>query len=271
MAGCGRLDLDGLGQSAAPPIDAPGVATGGDAGQIALTDSGLPPPPPLPAPQLQVTPMLAFATPCGASPVAAPLMISNNGTADLKINSGTFDNPLFSLVDSFPPVIAPGGSATINIMPPMAVVGTDRGGEQKTAVLTLETNAGTQTVMLVANIKGANLDVAAPNMLFRATTGSCPAAQNITVVNSGTEDVTFFGSTGSGLIFSGASVGSVASGASTAFTVRPTICGSTSSVVTFALINGGSGTSPSSVLCSATPVTVTLQIALTPTSGCACS
>jgi hypothetical protein len=263
IAGCGRFDLDGLGQSAAPPIDAPGVGVGGDAGLIADIDAAPP------APQLSVTPMLAFATPCGASPVAAPLMITNTGTAGLKINSGTFDNELFSLVDSFPPEIAPGESVMINIMPPMAVVGTDRGGLQKTATLTLETNAGTQAVMLIANIKGANIDVSAQTVSFRATNGSCPVPQTITITNSGTDMVAFFATATSGVAFASASSWTVQASGSTTMTLRPTICGSASGFVSFEL--GGSGSGASGALCSATPVTVTLQIATNSGSGCACS
>lgn len=274
LAGCGRLGFDPFEHE--PPGQSPDAPVAGDAAQIAFEDApggrdapvihDAPPDTPPAVPQIEVAANLALTTTCGATPVATTLVVKNTGTADLTFTSSTASGA-FSVTNA-PSVIAPGAMATLGVVPPAAVVGTDRGGATKQGTLTLTTNAGTKTVALVATVAGANIDNNQANLAFTATDGSCPVPRSVTIRNSGTTAVTLNQLAASGVAFTGFTGGTLNAGMSAIVTVRPTICTSgagTSAVIAFTASSGASG------LCVTTPVNVTLSIAASSTSGCACS
>jgi hypothetical protein len=277
LAACGRLGFDELGDGAGKPL--PDAPIAPDDGQIAVADAATPDAPgppdappdappdtPPAAPKLEVASSLALVTTCGAAPAERELVVTNTGTAELTIASATATNAF--AVTSGPTAIAAGDSATFTIAPPMAVVGTDRGGASKTGTLTLMTNAGTQTVALQATVQGANIAVSAANVAFTATNGSCPAPRTVTISNTGNTSIAIEQLFASGVTLSGFTGGTIDANSSTSVTIEPARCGAASTALAFDAASGASG---DNALCVTATVNITLNIAASSSSGCACS
>jgi len=277
LAACGRLGFDELGGGVAKPL--PDAPIAPDDGQIGVADAATPDalvpvdaPPDAPpdgppaAPRLEVASSLALVTTCGAAPAESELVVTNTGTAELTIASATATNA-FEVI-SGPTAIAAGDSATFTIAPPMAVVGTDRGGASKTGTLTLTTNAGTQIVQLQATVQGANVAVSAANVAFNAANGTCPGPRTVTISNTGNTSVVLGQLFASGVTLSGFTGGTLDANSSTSVTLQPSRCGASSTVLA---LDAASGSSGNNALCVSATINVTLNIAASSTSGCACS
>jgi|GEM_PF-2328141 len=206
-AACGSSDT--LGQLADAPPGTPIDAS--PSGPIAVVPATL----------------TATAT-CGATdPPPVTLMIENSGMRDLELRSATADGG-FTVTTALPATIAPGAKLALAIAPPLAVIGTDRGGTAKTGTLTLTTNepaSATHTVDLTANILGANVDFVdqsgkAVALFLTGTSGACPAPQAVFIRNSGTEPVTLGAASASSFGFAGFSGGTIAAGAMVSQDVR---------------------------------------------------
>lgn len=141
-----------------------------------------------------VTPPLELVTECGVEPSPGDVEILNDGTIPLVIEGATTTGG-FSVLTPLPVVIQPEQSATLSIMPPAAVIGTDVSGALKTGILTLSTNEGvylTHTFDLIARVVGAQLGFAGASMpvtLTFSAASACPVAQGVTFVNTGDRDM----------------------------------------------------------------------------------
>jgi hypothetical protein len=268
LAACGRLGFDELGGGVSKPLpDAP-IAPDGQTADALTPDA----PPdatldgPVAAPNIEVASSLALVTTCGAAPAESELVVTNTGTAELTIASATATNAF--AVTSGPTAIAAGDSATFAIAPPMAVVGTDRGGTSKTGTLTLMTNAGTRTVQLAAAVQGANLAVSVTDIAFVASDGSCPGPRTVTISNTGNTSVAIDPLPADGVTLSGFTGGTIDANSSTSVTIDPSRCGRSSTVLPF---DAASGSSSDNAVCVTATVNITLNITASSTSGCACS
>jgi hypothetical protein len=191
LGGCGRLwfsgpDKDSVGSlpDAPPMIDAAG-GPAVDAAVDAPDDVAI-----ASAPVMDVAPMLTTTVSCGAAPQQASLAVMNKGNADLQITNATITGAAFQL-KVVPVRIAPGAMASFSILPPMAVVGSDLGGDVKHGMLKIESNAGIAMVDLEATILGANLVMTAPRPFsLQGSSGACPSPAQVSVQNMGNSSAT---------------------------------------------------------------------------------
>jgi hypothetical protein len=129
---------------------------------------------------------------CGAgAPSAVSVPIQNTGDGPLVINASATGG--FVITSALPMTIAAGGSASLGLRPPTAVVGSDVGGSSRTGTLTITTNevtGATHQVNLSSTVFGANLQLVnaagAPitSIAFNAAQ-ACPARQTVFVRNTG--------------------------------------------------------------------------------------
>jgi hypothetical protein len=215
LAGCGRLWFDGVNDGADPPADGPEVdVPAPDAPDDIAVAS---------APRLDVAPKLTMSTECGGATPLSSLVVMNSGTADLTIDNASLTGDPFQ-VKAVPLIIAPGASGTFKIEPPMAVVGTDRGGDVKRGTLKIESNAGVAMVDLEATVIGANLVMTAPVPInFTSSSGACPASKQFSIQNTGNVTVTVVPDVASpfAFAFSSSSDTVLAAGESLFINVRP--------------------------------------------------
>jgi hypothetical protein len=271
LAACGRFEFDALGS--APPGDPPGTPPGDPPGDAPPGDAPPGDAPPdnadnTPAPVLQVATMLALDALCGVPPDTIPvqLAVTNTGTADLVIDSATVPDASEFGVSPGPTQIAPGATEMITVRPPRADIGTHRAGTMVTDTLTLQTNAGTREVALVATVVGANIDLQMPagaTELRFTSSSDCPAPQTVVVRNTGNAAITIDQLVANGVAFSGFSGGSIARGTSVTTAVRPfttSECAASGRLV----YEAASG------LCATTELDVTLDITGS-SSSCFCS
>jgi len=185
LAGCGRLwfqgpDKDPAGSVPDAPLIEPAIDAATDAAVDAPDDVAI-----ASAPVLDVAPSLTTTVSCGVAPQQTSLMVTNKGNADLEITNATVTGAAFQL-KSVPVMIAPGAMASFSILPPMAIVGTDLGGDVKRGTLKIESNAGNAMVDLEATIFGANLVMTTPQPFsFQGSSGACPSAQQVSIQNMG--------------------------------------------------------------------------------------
>lgn len=194
LAGCGRLWFQGPDEEAVHPLpDAPlfdaavvdAVDAAADAAVDAPDDVAI-----ASAPVLDAPATLTTTVACGAAPQQASLAVMNTGNANLEISNATITGAAFQVVAA-PVLIAPGATGTFKILPPMAVVGTDLGGDVKHGMLKIESNGGNATVDLQATIQGANLVMTAPLPLsFIGSSGACPSSQQVSIQNMGNATAT---------------------------------------------------------------------------------
>jgi hypothetical protein len=180
------------------------------------------------APIAVVPSALTASAACGvATPPAVDLTIANAGMSELVIRSATVDGG-FTVATTLPATVAPGAHLAISVVPPAAVIGTDRGGTTKTGTLTLTTNetvSAAHTVALTANVLGANIDFLEPGggpvtLFLTGTSGVCPAPTTVFIRNSGTETVMLGAATASGFAFGGFSGGTIEAGAMVSQDIR---------------------------------------------------
>jgi hypothetical protein len=265
VTGCGRIGFDL--NDPPPPVgelpDAPVVAPDSPVG-----------------PAVTVTAMPSITTACGSAPQMFMITLANTGDQELIIDSVTVDttSPTQGKVFSapaaqFPLQIAPGATGTLQVIPPRAVVGTDRGNTTKSGMLTLHTNAAVAPapIALDALIVGANLDITMPisaNLTFRSTDGSCPAPQTVKVQNTGTSGVAIQRLTAAGIaVDSGFSGGTIAKNQTVTTSFRPFTASqcAISGVLSYDVSSGVAG------LCTSPAVlNVTLDIQGS-SSSCFCS
>jgi hypothetical protein len=271
LAGCGRLgfDVDHGGPGNGLP-DAPAPDPAIDAAIDAPA-----------GPAIAVAAMPAITTACGSAPKAFLITLNNPGDQELVIDSAdvmttapTQGNVFSVPAAQFPVKIAPGGTGTLAVAPPRAVVGTDRANKTKTGMLTLHTNTAVApaAIALDALITGANLDLmpaGTSSLTFTNTSGDCPGPQTLKVKNSGTDPITVAQLSASGITSAGFSGGALAPGQTMTTDFRPFTSSecAVSGVLSYDA-SGGSGTG----LCTApVVVNVTLDITGSSTSSCSCS
>jgi hypothetical protein len=191
LGGCGRLWFQGPDNDPVGSVpDAPPMI---DAAVDALADAAVDAPDDVAiasAPVMDVAPALTTTVSCGAPPQAATLAVMNKGNANLEITNATVTGAAFQ-VTSAPVLIAPGAMASFSIKPPMAVVGTDLGGDVKRGKLKIESNAGIAMVDLEATIVGANLVMTAPQPFrLQGSSGACPSSAQVSIQNMGNSSAT---------------------------------------------------------------------------------
>jgi hypothetical protein len=211
---------------------------------------------------------LTLAATCGdASPAAAQLEVANVGTAPLVIESASLSGG-FALATALPVVISPGAQATLSVRPPMAVVGTDIGGDVITGSLSLATNesgGAALVVTLASTVHGANVELVgngSDTLAFDAN-GQCPSAQTLVLSNTGDEVI------------------AIAVGTATAVSYTPLTAselapaGSASQSLTVVTNNACSGTASITYVltgsaCTASPVVIEATFDITNDASCHC-
>jgi hypothetical protein len=171
-------------------------------------------------PVLAVGAIPNMSTTCGITPDATDVPIMNTGDAALVISA--FATGGFVIVTPLPLTVAVGAQATVSVRAPLAVIGTDRGGQIKTGKLTVTTNEATpiHTIDLSATVQGANLvftdQDAMPiaSITMSGASGACPAPVAVFLRNTGTLPITVGEASASGFGFSGFTTGEIAPGSS---------------------------------------------------------
>ncbi len=241
LAACGRLGFDE-------------ARTGADAG--------------MPHAVLDAT-SIALTSECGvAQPPTAALAIDNDGDGDLVITSATTTGG-FTVVTALPLTIAPGASTTLEIAPPVAVIGTDVAGDVVTGTLALVANdPAIPPVGLATEIAGANIAIELNGLPVTTLTfsglSSCPGPDTLTVHNTGTLPGTIAFTGTSNVEIGGFAGGSLAASGSSTLVATP--------VTSACMVNGGYilYTVTGSV-CTTTPATLAVKINIVGTSACSCS
>ncbi|MEZ4400182.1 MAG: hypothetical protein R3B06_09195 [Kofleriaceae bacterium] len=141
---------------------------------------------------------LTMSATCGGATTAGTLTITNTSAATVTITditaTGGF-SPIFK-----PTTIDAGLSITIDVVPPDAVIGTDRGGDMVTGTLTIASDAAgaLPTVALTSVVHGANLGFvdAAGNpisqLALTSATAECPTPATVYIKNTGNETAQLF-------------------------------------------------------------------------------
>ena len=253
-AGCGRLGFEsareGTGSDGSPSTDAA---------------------PTLPMPVAALAALLDMDTECGQLvPPGTSLPVTNTGSAELVISAATCTGG-FVVTSPLPVVIAPGDTATIDVQPPAAVIGTDRAGALRVGTLTLTTNEATPSrdVALVATVVGAELEVFVSgggpvSIDLTGTSGACPAPAPRGIKNLGNIAVGVTLSGASGLDVSGFVSGTLGVNEAQVFDVRAITMDpcARSGTVTYAV------TGP---VCAVTPTVLTGTFTITGATTCYCS
>jgi len=230
-AGCGGDD-DSVGHLAdAPPIpDA--VIPDAAIPDAAIPDTTSPDAPDAapagPALSLSSVPTLSSA--CGdTQPATVGVMITNTGGSDLVIGAEVTGG--FSIATTLPLTIGAGATAAVSIRPPLAVIGTDRGGTIKSGTLTVTTNepgSAPRVVELAATVIGANLeiaDLAGHAGVSMTADGKCPDPGTVVLRNTGNRPITISAprtssSSAPSFAFNGFSGGTLQAGDSTAQQIK---------------------------------------------------
>jgi hypothetical protein len=259
LAACGRLGFDTGDHGAGGVPDAAGIASELIDAPGALTLMVTSPP---------------ITSRCGNAPGTFSIMVQNTSSRALSITSADLvtTNPtmgqVFAVQSGFPLSIDQGAVQTIEVVPPMAIVGTDSAKAVKTAMLTLHLDdATTVTVPLSSTVVGANLEITAPaanppSLAFTSSSGNCPInTRQVTVLNAGNADVNVtlvasalhdnFVTAGSGF-----TAGTIGAGASvvTSFLAFSSGACAGSGTVSYDLTPGFSG------LCTTEVINVTLSV-----------
>jgi hypothetical protein len=193
LAACGRIGFgagDNGGSGGVPDAGGIGSKPPGD-GAVNAPDAPTAPPPdsaPI-GPQIAVIAPGTMQTFCGGSTPPGTLAIQNIGDQDLQVSNILTTNGFTNESKITSATIKPGQTTTLSILPPKAIVGTDLGGAEKTGMVQLTTNvpdAPSMQVPLTATVVGANITITAvtngvpKNLVFEASSGSCPASQSVT-------------------------------------------------------------------------------------------
>jgi hypothetical protein len=214
-------------------------------------------------PALVAPAQLAFAVACGAASAdAVTFQLRNTGDKPLLVRSARATGG-FAVSAALPIAVQPGAAVTASVRPPLADIGTDRGGSTKLGTLSLDTDDpdGVVEVALRATVHGANLefvdgDQAVVTTLALAPQGraDCGPARSVFLRNTGDAPVTFEAVTGP---FATALVGeeeSLPGGGALEFSVSPdgTDACVTAGELSFAVAG--------SVCVAPPPLTVTQQV-----------
>lgn len=135
---------------------------------------------------------LPFTVECGKPTTSQRFQVINSGNQELLVRGATATDG-FVIVAELPMTVQPGAAIVIEVKPPAAVVGTDRGGSVKTGTLTVDTDdpAGTPPIALRATVLGANLELVnaanapLPRLDLASSTAACPSPGAVFVRNTG--------------------------------------------------------------------------------------
>jgi len=174
------------------------------------------------------------------------------------------------MMTPLPLTVAPGGSTTLAILPPPAVVGTDLAGATKSGTLVLTTNdPATPIVDLVATVIGANVAFTSAAMpisqvMFSALS-TCPAPQAVSMVNTGSLPATVAFTGTSNVTFSGFSGGVLDASSSAAVILHAQTtgaCGVPGGYLLYTVTGS---------VCTTTPAALTVKIDIGGSTSCFCS
>jgi len=210
-------------------------------------------------------------TECGVPPSASgTLVVANTGDQDLAITAAVVTGG-FAVSTPLPLAIPPGGSATLAISPPPAVVGTDLANSIKLGTLALATNdpAALPIVELSAQVIGANVAFATQAMpitqvVFSALS-SCPMPQDVVIKNTGSLPATVAFTGTSNVTFSGFSGGTLDASSSAAMILHALTtgaCGVTGGYLLYTVTGS---------VCTTTPATLDVKIDIGGSTSCVCS
>lgn len=206
---------------------------------------------------------------CGGASATEALTVANVGTGDLVISAADATGG-FSMSTPLPLTIPGGASRDLTVVPPDAVIGTDRGGDIKAGTLTLTTNAAdaSRVVNLASTVVGATLEVQAgsdgSSLAFSGSSGVCPAPQLVSIRNVGNASASLSVDGSPGFAFTGFSGGALDPDASTSSAVRPFTFDACAGNGTVKYIVTGN-------VCSVSPAVVTLSFTITGSSSCSCT
>ncbi len=135
---------------------------------------------------------LPFTVECGKPATSQRFQVVNSGNQELLVKSASASDG-FVIVAELPMTVQPGAAIVIEVKPPAAVIGTDRGGSVKTGTLTVDTDdpSGTSPIALRATVLGANLELVnaentpLPRLDLISQTSACPSPGAVFVRNTG--------------------------------------------------------------------------------------
>jgi hypothetical protein len=150
-----------------------------------------------PSPGILVPAVVDFAVTCGEAPKAVTFRITSVGDQPVFVKSATATGG-FVITAELPITLQPGATIAVQVQPPAAVIGTDRGGTAKLGKVTIESDdpEGNAEIVLRANVHGANLAlVDAANkpvtrLVMASSTTACPDEAMVFLHNSGDRPAT---------------------------------------------------------------------------------
>jgi len=246
-AACGRIGFGALGATpgdAANPVDTAAVA-------------------------LVVPPTLSFDAVCGQAMAAtADLTITNPGTAAATITDAVASTG-FTVVTGLPLDIPAGGSATLTVRPPAAVVGTDIPGSAKTGTLTVTADGASYGVALSATTVGSTVELQTLAggtfvLALSGFSGQCPAPVSALLVNTGNTSANIVFETPTAFVLAGFSGGALDAGASALVQIRADTEAACSG-------SGSIGYNVPASSCDVEPTTIDGTFVITGASMCFCS
>lgn len=222
-------------------------------------------------PALSFSATLTMDAPCGGKASSGSLEVTNLTATEVTVSSITATGG-FTVLTFGPLTVPASGTASVEIMPPDSVIGTDVGGATKTGTLTLVADQGgaLPTVALTATVVGANLTIgdetgAATSIALTSATSACPTPRAVFVRNSGNSSATIFSSGASNFALGSLSPSSdVAAGGAISQSI---------SAFTFSACTGSEQLdySVSGTVCSVTPLVLSASYTIAGSSSCFCS
>lgn len=212
---------------------------------------------------------LALTSTCGQPAAPSLLIITNDRDTPLVIHAAAATGG-FGVTTPLPLTISPGADGELAIVPPLAVIGTDRSGTIKTGVLSLSTDepaTPTRTIDLRTTVMGAELEIrdglGQPVDLTFSAAGTCPPATAMFLHNVGSLPMSVDIATPSRFALSSSSA-SIDAGSSAYIDVRPyTTASCVGSEVLSYTVTGE--------VCATTPAVLQAAFDITGLGTCACS
>lgn len=218
-----------------------------------------------------VTPPLEIVTECGVEPTPATVEIMNDGSTPLVIERAEATGG-FQITSRMPVTIEPGATASLDILAPPAVIGTDVSGAIKTGTLTVFTNAEEpeHTIELAARVVGAQIafdaggGITMPVTLTFSADNACPAPKGVTIYNNGDRPATFTLTSPSSFRIPAPFAGTLDAGQSGFFQVRVLTSAACTGSETISYAVTGS-------VCSSVPAVLDATFSITNAASCFCS
>jgi hypothetical protein len=166
-------------------------STTGSPSQVALSGTGTAGSGPQATPQLSVSASsLGFGSVSDNTTATQYLTLTSTGTSPVTVNSATIAGTGYSIVQSFPVVLNPSQSLTLQIQFVPTTAGT------LTGQLTINSNSTTGSTVQVAlsgtgtSTPNPQLTVSAPSLSFGSVTVNTATTQSLTLASTGTSPLT---------------------------------------------------------------------------------